>query len=227
MSSSLRFTPTHVGNIRCPPLFGVFLSVHPHARGEHSEPDAMPYFTDGSPPRTWGTCTTPPESPPQLPVHPHARGEHESRRDRDYLGHGSPPRTWGTLLTKLFRREFRRFTPTHVGNMVRMSSSAVIVPVHPHARGEHLAHDKETTREIGSPPRTWGTSNEALTTLRPDRFTPTHVGNIGLLLISQAIVPVHPHARGEHYGVTGMTKETCGSPPRTWGTFPRCRAIIP
>ena len=58
----------------------------------------------------------------------------------------------------------------------------------------------------GSSPRTWGTPG-------PDN------GN--------AIVPVHPHGRGEHSRTKYLSALRLGSSPRTWGTrrrtFSRCR----
>ncbi len=94
-----RFTPTHVGNTPEKRGFGTILSVHPHACGEHNQPDCTIIPSHGSPPRMWGTPDTwlaevPRERftpthvgntttllvfEPCPTVHPHACGEHSDR----------------------------------------------------------------------------------------------------------------------------------------------------
>ena len=51
----IRFIPTHVGNTQNPCLSWRLMTVHPHARGEHSV--VVPAYrpSTGSSPRTWGT----------------------------------------------------------------------------------------------------------------------------------------------------------------------------
>ena len=91
-----RFIPTLVGNTARKSAVRSFLTVHPHARGEHSQSMPRAARKHGSSPRSWGTLisgnaglghcrfiptlvgntTAPPAVPPRVTVHPHARGEH-------------------------------------------------------------------------------------------------------------------------------------------------------
>ena len=154
-------------------------TVHPHARGEHESLGRLIPQPPGSSPRTWGTPSLARSERARNSVHPHARGEHFSLSSRTSPNIGSSPRTWGTHF--------------------RATRWMVCSTVHPHARGEHgesYANDVITDRLIpthvgntnknvsrgcnptGSSPRTWGTRIK------------TYPG--------VAILPVHPHARGEH-----------------------------
>ena len=50
-----RFIPTRVGNTLLYWLCSACTAVHPHACGEHLEPDANAIINSGSSPRVWGT----------------------------------------------------------------------------------------------------------------------------------------------------------------------------
>jgi len=92
-----------------------------------------------------------------------------------------------------------QLTPTCVGNTAVLPSSR--------------------TRLTGSPPRAWGIRFQFGQHPRPRRFTPTRVGNTGIVVGSawptvgftptrvgntcamqppRTRLPVHPHARGEY-----------------------------
>ena len=51
---------------------------------------------------------------------------------------------------------------------------------------------------IGSPPHAWGILNSSTLNYGGNRFTPTCVGNTRCSLSWQALIPVHPHMRGEY-----------------------------
>ena len=172
-----RFIPTHVGNTRARRYTASALSVHPHARGEHTLLSLHTFHHSGSSPRTWGThrhgvfdVLTVRFIPTHvgntlssksaffaLAVHPHARGEHAEITDALFTKIGSSPRTWGTPDAMAMDAQPARFIPTHVGNTQNVASTTITQTVHPHARGEHT-HRKHWTKCVsGSSPRTWGT----------------------------------------------------------------------
>ena len=192
-----RFIPTHVGNTSASTSQRRSGSVHPHARGEHHAGCDHVSCGDGSSPRTWGTQwrwgggrghhrfipthvgNTNRVCPPTFTatVHPHARGEHPSRLSRGRDGFGSSPRTWGTPSSDCTGLQGSRFIPTHVGNTPPSRRACTGPSVHPHARGEHVAHPSMLRRHIGSSPRTWGTPVAERCRRGISRFIPTHVGN--------------------------------------------------
>ncbi len=90
--------------------------------------------------------------------------------------------------------------------------------VHPHACGEHQTPDGKADANDGSPPRMWGTLNDAVCSVVKVRFTPTHVGNTSAASGEQMVTAVHPHACGEHGHSIWQTLPAVGSPPRMWGT---------
>ena len=94
----------------------------------------------------------------------------------------------------------------------------MIVPVHPHARGEHARRAISVRLLNGSSPRTWGTRGTHHQGLLLDRFIPTHVGNTCASSRGRRSGPVHPHARGEHLSTCQPVPGCDGSSPRTWGT---------
>jgi len=117
---------------------------------------------------------------------------------------------WGTPHRAQPMLNVGRFIPTHVGNTPPGRLSPRMIPVHPHACGEH---GRTRTWEIlssGSSPRMWGTpSAPSLFSLR-SRFIPTHVGNTPVSMFHCTLPPVHPHACGEHEEVDAKALQ----PPR-------------
>ena len=93
-----------------------------------------------------------------------------------------------------------------------------MIPVHPHACGEHGAGETELYFEGGSSPRMWGTRAEERCSLQRLRFIPTHVGNTCPIGTTFVTSPVHPHACGEHYFFSKQNLIILGSSPRMWGT---------
>src|SRR5262249_28578498 len=115
-----------------------------------------------------------------------------------------PPRAWGTSVLVVLLVKLPRFTPTCVGNILRIplnnpgnfgspprawgtcyngAPHPRRIPVHPHVRGEHACADCGMCRY--------------------SRFTPTCVGTIGEYGQRYAPHAVHPHVRGEHGGLDG------------------------
>ena len=156
----------------------------------------------------------------QCAVHPNARGEHGMKALLAAKARGSSPRTWGTRRKVRRRRTQRRFIPTHVGNTFLTAFRRSFLAVHPHARGEHRGRSREGAGRYGSSPRTWGTRGGEHLPAWKRRFIPTHVGNTPRWAKRRLPSTVHPHARGEHYGLVHSPPPIDGSSPRTWGTPP-------
>ena len=248
-----RFIPTPVGNTGSSGSTVRSTPVHPHARGEHMPATHRRAGAGGSSPRPWGTrpagggnrnrrrfiptpvgnTASPDRSAATKSVHPHARGEHDLMPARCTGRAGSSPRPWGTRVTGLLRVRPERFIPTPVGNTwgrpCRGSSGAV----HPHARGEHLPDPAVVEALDGSSPRPWGTLYRQRLLLEGRRFIPTPVGNTPGLVRMSSRSTVHPHARGEHNGLTISSTTFSGSSPRPWGTrvlaafYGLCQRFIP
>ena len=131
-------------------------------------------------------------------VHPHASGEHENIMAYKYPSTGSSPREWGTRRRWPRRLRAARFIPTRVGNTWSTVEHLLILPVHPHASGEHFTNTLGIECPSGSSPREWG--------------TPT------LKMIQGPTSAVHPHASGEHQHLIKVPQSHFGSSPREWGT---------
>ncbi len=137
-------------------------------------------------------------------VHPHSRGEHALKVSASCRSSGSSPLARGTLITP----------------SCSDSSSAV----HPHSRGEHayVHHARET--EGGSSPLARGTRGLDLRRRLVIRFIPTRAGNTGVARSLRPARPVHPHSRGEHYGVLRGCLNAFGSSPLARGTQKKDRS---
>ena len=155
--------------------------------------------------------------------------------DSDDLG--SPPRAWGPRSAVLHRHVCGRFTPTGVGTTVIGSSVRTTRTVHPHGRGDHVAHGGATSGfsvhphgrgdhvavayqylgSPGSPPRAWGPLNADHASALMYRFTPTGVGTTWSRWRCPAVASVHPHGRGDHTPEPMIGASSIGSPPRAWG----------
>ncbi len=136
---------------------------------------------------------------------------------------GSPPRAWGRRDMRwiLFFRP--RFTPTCVGKTPSRRVHEFLSTVHPHVRGEDESAWGVALRGPGSPPRAWGRRFSTWFILGIGRFTPTCVGKTSVDFYPCALVPVHPHVRGEDERTDPMSSVRPGSPPRAWGRRHRLR----
>ena len=110
-----------------------------------------------------------------------------------------------------------RFIPTCVGNTLPMTPPPWCGPVHPHMRGEYLSQKLRRGHAAGSSPHAWG----ILCGQRPEpaaqRFIPTCVGNTLSIPSGAAMLPVHPHMRGEYAIEKTVKRCRCGSSPHAWG----------
>ncbi len=140
-------------------------------------------------------------------------------------GTGSSPRTWGTLTATCGCRVHGRFIPTDVGNTASIRTCKSRTAVHPHGRGEHSRKQKPSWPPTGSSPRTWGTHPLQRRLHARRRFIPTDVGNTSVHNNCYHPQPVHPHGRGEHVTVGGVSATGIGSSPRTWGTRVNSRCL--
>ena len=93
------------------------------------------------------------------------------------------------------------------------------LPVHPHARGEHVSVGGIKVYSDGSSPRPWGTLEQYYLQHLHLRFIPTPVGNTQVRSSSSLPESVHPHARGEHIEKSSSGSVRAGSSPRPWGTL--------
>ena len=176
------------------------------------------YAYNGSSPRPWGTpavvlddiavdrfiptpvgnTATPRPPGARGTVHPHARGEHYPVVGWLDDVTGSSPRPWGTQLVQPLGLPQHRFIPTPVGNTAGRTRAASSWAVHPHARGEHGRMSASCIGSSGSSPRPWGTHGQLDPLRWRVRFIPTPVGNTRPPDEDAVLIPVHPHARGEH-----------------------------
>jgi len=152
------------------------------------------------------------------PVHPHACGEHTEKQIMGVASHGSSPRLWGTRKQTRAEPVSARFIPTPVGNTKQQIAVLKLLPVHPHACGEHWLIKEDEVRSIGSSPRLWGTLDNSRPETISYRFIPTPVGNTRPRHSRLGGIPVHPHACGEHKTTGELPCSRTGSSPRLWGT---------
>ena len=108
-----------------------------------------------------------------------------------------------------------------------MQSKAIMKPVHPHGRGEHVPCSFHHSASAGSSPRAWGTRQAYNGFTTAKRFIPTGVGNTFLIPYALPYSSVHPHGRGEHKSLQHTMSWRAGSSPRAWGTrFSWCSPVI-
>ena len=152
-------------------------------------------------------------------VHPHGRGERDIDANQSPPFTGSSPRTWGTLRHKETAINQIRFIPTDVGNAGNQHLACLLRAVHPHGRGERTIQNGGIHQKTGSSPRTWGTLKSRIDNQINGRFIPTDVGNATRVEPVRGSKTVHPHGRGERFGLSATYSATGGSSPRTWGTL--------
>ena len=205
-----------------PPLRRSYRSERLYASGDDACNDRKLTDEVGSPPRAWRRVVIARQG---LIVarSPHGRGDESYRNRWNHCWFGSPPRAWGRHANYRNRARRGRFTPTRVGTTVGSPLYHVRVPVHPHARGDDVFSLASASSPRGSPPRAWGRRIVLRKQLNPRRFTPTRVGTTITILTCNALLPVHPHARGDDGATCYIVVPYTGSPPRAWGRRRLCR----
>ena len=151
-------------------------AVHPHGRGDNRIHKHRSHLWYGSPPRAWGqleymrkegarlrftptgvgTISAKRQSQIASTVHPHGRGDNSGGGIICPVQNGSPPRAWGQSRHQSAAVDGVRFTPTGVGTITSRGSSATLISVHPHGRGDNAQRVVYTSPLSGSPPRAWG-----------------------------------------------------------------------
>ena len=134
------------------------------------------------------------------PVHPHVRG--------DYV------RPQGRLPTH------PRSIPTCVGTTRAAPSVMPAALVHPHVRGDYLWAHSRTSKPFGPSPRAWGLRRGGGRGLLGLRSIPTCVGTTVSRGFCLALLPVHPHVRGDYVKQAGGKPHMGGPSPRAWGLRP-------
>ncbi len=151
-------------------------------------------------------------------VHPHAYGEHSRRQGFIAVMMGSSPCVWGTSLISTEGTPNHRFIPMRMGNIIGSLRKSLILPVHPHAYGEHQRPSPWLFVLFGSSPCVWGTLSTQWPILHSHRFIPMRMGNICWCWFSNRYCTVHPHAYGEHSDSFAEHCVNTGSSPCVWGT---------
>lgn len=133
-----RFIPTPVGNTTVTITRLSAATVHPRARGEHTNSAVAMIISCGSSPRPRETRRQSACCSDHRTVHLH-------------------PRAWGIppQLDQLAGQ--RRFIPTRGKHWTRIVSTQSRASVHSHARGKHSPPLYRYEDDYGSSPRTWGT----------------------------------------------------------------------
>ena len=174
-------------------------TVHPHLRGEYSNPLSKIIVRGGSSPLAWGILTINLILYQPFRFIPTCVGNTKLEYPCYLFISGSSPLAWGILLTQ------------HV--FERGQS------VHPHLRGEYNSRVSIVGRGHGSSPLAWGIPRDMALSYSRNRFIPTCVGNTdlrngtherirgssplawGIRLSATAAIcltTVHPHLRGEY-----------------------------
>ena len=135
--------------------------------------------------------------------HPHAGGEHLWSVRKLAFVYGPSPRGWGAPPhIPLSRRRFRTI-PTRVGSTPPRAPRLADTADHPHAGGEHPVRRADEIKGAGPSPRGWGALVEAARPVSSPRTIPTRVGSTLLRRYLVRLRADHPHAGGEHSGLTG------------------------
>ena len=120
-----------------------------------------------------------------------------------------------------------RFIPARAGNTGPPRPRAVLRPVHPRSRGEHVAARSDSGQAAGSSPLARGTHHHARPRPGRSRFIPARAGNTRGRRSAPTRSPVHPRSRGEHRPVRERIVRRRGSSPLARGTPPARSGVPP
>ncbi len=153
-------------------------------------------------------------------VHLHARGDALFSACPTKPPPGSPPRAWRRSCYVFASTPRPRFTSTRVETLTVSTSTARIVTVHLHARGDACANCRGVAHLAGSPPRAWRRWARRRCACASRRFTSTRVETLVERRELERPFPVHLHARGDASLRLWRWWRRGGSPPRAWRRFP-------
>jgi hypothetical protein len=88
---------------------------------------------------------------------------------------------------------------------------------HPTGVGSIWSCPTRLSGSRGSPPHAWGALSVGADGRAHARFTPTRVGTTHVPAPWEAVMPAHPHVRGDHSSTVACGSDPGGSPPRAWG----------
>ena len=196
ISLHLRPIPTGVGKTMYVESSTLFISDHPHGRGENAQFEQQERFPRGPSPRAWGKlfiaedfdgdfrtiptgvgktyCLFLAQS--LLADHPHGRGENGLLSSMSTDFYGPSPRAWGKHRQPDENRPLQRTIPTGVGKTLCNTTILPNLPDHPHGRGENPVIRRIGRPHLGPSPRAWGKPLWAKYYEVKDRTIPTGVG---------------------------------------------------
>ena len=219
----------------------------PHAWG-HTSSGAPPVARHGSPPHAWGhtarciSCARQRFTPTRVGTHASEHGHDASRRftptrvgthgiESPHGGcvRGSPPHAWGHTIPA--RRLVRGIagSPPHAWGTPCQPLCMLMLPVHPHTRGEHVSRLPRGVEPSRFTPTRVGTHVDEYQPASARRFTPTRVGNTQAAVNRCARLGSPPHAWGTPGAVTGydgarrFTPDARGGPPDGINVYPANR----
>ena len=212
-----RFTPTHVGTTTPTLCSSQGWPVHPHACGDDLPVMHTAASITGSPPRMWGRRQRAGRERRRYQS-THACGDDLVQERPTAPWHfGSPPRMWGRRHLPGHRNRELRFAPRMWGRLGSLDLGDGVSRFTPRMWGLTRSLVTPPLRFPVPPPRMWGRRSCRVPRLVAWRFTPTHVGTTDASAAAAAMLPVHPHACGDDFGMTSVLVRGVGSPPRMWG----------
>ena len=133
---------------------------------------------------------------------------------------------WGQETVSQIGKTKVRIIPTRVGTRQNYQPVFTKGRDHPHACGDKAQKCGQGLPRKGSSPRVWGQGNNSNRQLAGQRIIPTRVGtsiNTDYIFTDNTD---HPHACGDKFCRSFMSKPRVGSSPRVWGQAARNREII-
>ena len=196
----------------------VFISDHPHVRGDNSQGIEVEWLSNGPSPRAWGqhhvgrlhaqiirtipTCVGTTEYLRNLTGstsdHPHVRGDNYQSIFSKKSLNGPSPRAWGQQNPNLLKNAVLRTIPTCVGTTIIARKSHYCKPDHPHVRGDNHFLLNRYKISVGPSPRAWGQHAILHCLVIKPRTIPTCVGTTCIKSGAQTGKSDHPHVRGDN-----------------------------
>ncbi len=107
--------------------------------------------------------------------------------------------------------------PTSVGTTTWMTIRLLVLPVHPHMRGDNAIIFNLWKNGIGTPPHAWGQQSLRVKKGNKTRYTPTCVGTTRPRTLNPRGFSVYPHMRGDNIFFTMWLGGVIGTSPHAWG----------
>ncbi len=152
-----------------------------------------------------------------MAVNPHLHGGYDQCFKKIFRSWGQSPSTWGILSSVKYHEKDLRSIPIYMGDTGNLQIHQALIWVNPHLHGGYFEPNRNTKRNLGQSPSTWGIRSSQWSRLIDWRSIPIYMGDTLLSCTNRQFTAVNPHLHGGYSEDKTDKNHAGGQSPSTWG----------